>query len=61
MRQLAHGHIDERPLIMVRHRHRRIIKGYGYIFVVGVSFALSFLLLLATLGHLVRFIIISIF
>ena len=61
MRQLARGHIDEGPLIMIRHRHRRIVEGYGGIFVVGVDFALSFLLLLASLGHLVGFIIISIF
>jgi hypothetical protein len=45
---------------MVSHKHRRIAKGYISIFVVGVSFALSFLLL-APLGHLVGLIIISIF
>ena len=49
-RQLAHGHIDERPPIMVCHRYRRVIKGYGGIFVV-VGLALFFLLLLP-LRHL---------
>ena len=58
MRQLARGHIDERPPIMVRYRHRRIIKGYGYIFVVV---ALSLAFLLATRGYFVGLIIISIF
>jgi hypothetical protein len=46
---------------MVSHRHRRIVKEYGGIFVVVVDFALSFLLLLAPLLHLVGLIIISIF
>ena len=60
MRLLARGHIDERPPIIPSHRHRRIVKEYDGIFVV-VGFALSFLLLLASLGHLVGLIIISVF
>jgi hypothetical protein len=50
MRQLAHGHINERPPIMVNQRHRGIVKRYGGIFVIGIDFALSFLLLLAPLS-----------
>jgi hypothetical protein len=44
---------------MVSHRHRRIVKGYGSIFVVVVLLALSFLVLLAM--QLIGLIIISIF
>jgi len=54
--QLAREHIDERSTIVVS--HKRIIKGYGYTFVVA---ALSLALLLPTLGYLVGLIIMSIF
>jgi hypothetical protein len=57
MRQLARGHIDERLVIMVR--HRRIIKGYGCIFIVIVLATLSFLVLLAM--NLIGLIIVTIF
>jgi hypothetical protein len=42
MRQLAHGHINERPPIMVNQRHRGIVKGYRGIFVIGIDFAFPF-------------------
>ena len=44
---------------MVSHRNRRVVKGYGGIFVVIIVLALSFLVLLAM--HLVGLIIITIF
>ena len=44
---------------MVSYRHRRIVKGYGSIFVVVILLALSFFVLLAM--HLVGLIIITIF
>jgi len=44
---------------MVSHRHKRIVKGYGGIFVVIILLALSFLILLVM--HWVGLIIITIF
>jgi hypothetical protein len=58
MRQLAHGHIDERLAIMVR--HRRIIEGDGCIFAIVVLAAL-FLLLVLLVTNLIELIIVTIF
>jgi hypothetical protein len=58
MRQLARGHVDKRLAIMVR--HRRIIEGYDYIFIV-VDLAALFLLLVLLSMNLIGLIIVTIF
>jgi hypothetical protein len=46
---------------MISHRHSGIVKGYGGIFVVVIVLALSILVLLAMLDHLIGLIIIIVF
>jgi len=58
MRQLARGHIDERSMIIVR--HRSIVKGYGSKLFVVVATTLLLAPFLVSLGDLLGDVIISI-